>query len=158
MTVTNDQMYALSMLMESERRIGELYSIFAGQFPEQSVFWTKLATEEDAHAVWIRTLLAGLRDGTVEFDAQRFSPEAYQLFLDYLSRIISQATTYNASLFQALTVAKDIESALLEKNFSGIFLAQTPEANKVLRRLHAATEEHLRRVTEMHTRYTPKRG
>ena len=41
-----------------------------------------MATEEDAHAVWIRTLLAGLRDGTVEFDAQRFSPEAYQLFLD----------------------------------------------------------------------------
>jgi hypothetical protein len=156
MAVTLEQMSALSMLMESERRIGDLYTIFAGQFPEQMVFWQKLASEEEAHATWVRTILMQMRDGHIEFDAVHYAPESYQLFLDYMGRIITQATTYQASLFQALTVAKDIEEALLEKNFTAVFVPKTPETTRMLRRMHASTEEHLRRVTEMALKYKPK--
>jgi len=158
MVVTREQMLVFTQIIESETRIGDLYRIYARRLAEHATFWLDLAAEENTHAVWVRTLYTHLKEGTISFNEERFSPEAYQLFLDYLTRLIQQAETERITMLQALSIAKDIEETILEKNFFSIFFTEAVESKRLLSALHSSTEEHLRRVRALYERLRPARN
>lgn len=137
---------AMGLLVDAEEASAALYRVYARCFPDHARFFDGLAHEEDAHALWVMNLLEKMRAGAVRFREERFSPEAYRDFRDYLRRRIHEAEGQCTTLIEALSIAVDLESSFVEKGFLTIFTGDDPHAVTTLQRLSKASEDHLARV------------
>ena len=136
----------LELLADHEAAIGRLYRAYSERFGEHREFWLRLAREEQDHASWIRSLFPLVQEGTLGVVAGRFLPAAIRSSLDYVEQRIADASDGDLALVTAVSVATDLEDAMIEKRFFEVIDADSPELRRVLARLAASTREHLERV------------
>jgi hypothetical protein len=137
---------AIGLLVDAEEASAALYRVYARCFPEHTRFFDGLAHEEDAHALWVRSLLEKMRAGGIRFRPERLSPEAFREFRDYLRRRVHEAEANDQTLIEALSIAVDLESSFVEKGFFSIFSGDDPRMVQTLQRLSTASVDHLERV------------
>ena len=142
---------AIELLAVNEDATAELYSVYAKLFPAARPFWLHLVGEEKLHALWVRQFAARMQRGEVDFQADRFSPSIYQDFLDYLHRRLTEARQQPLSLFEALSIARDLEDTMIEQVFFQVLEGDDPALQQMLRNLHHSTEAHRERVNERWT-------
>jgi hypothetical protein len=139
-TTTTD---ALELLREHERALSRLYRTYAECFAGQSEFWLRLAAEEDEHAEWLGSLRLRLEDGESARLADRFPVAAIEHSLVYVNKLIANAHTSGITLLRALSVALDLEEALLESRYFEVCECDSPELKHMLEKLTQSTHAHL---------------
>ena len=149
MTLAETQLKAIKLLAEHEKAIGQLYKEYARKFPEQKDFWSKIAAEEIKHASWIFKLRSQTEEGSLYFKEGRFKTEAIKTSLEYLKSQITEAQNKKISAKNALSVARNLESGLIEKKFFEVFEPDCREIKQVLLDLAAATREHYNRIEKV---------
>jgi hypothetical protein len=142
-TTTTD---ALELLREHERALGRLYRTYAECFAGQSEFWLRLAAEEDQHAEWLGSLRLRLEDDESGRLLDRFPTGAIEHSLVYVNKLIANAHTSGITPLRALSVALDLEQALLESRYFEVFESDSPELKRTLETLAESTHAHLAAV------------
>ena len=147
-TLTNDTRTIVKMLSDHELALKELYQTYAAKIPSLEDFWLRLAADEQRHSDWLGLLMSkpGVDDSSDPCCWPR--PAAVESSLKYIRAQIVRAKQGEVTLLVALSIAKDLESALLEKEFFRVADSASPEARAVLGRLVLATEKHGRAVVK----------
>ena len=146
MNLKESQIKVIEMLARNEEAVSKLYKAYAEKFPAHKGFWSRLAEEEIGHAGWIRKLHSKVKEGSVYFNEGRFKIEAIQTSLDYLNDWLVKARKEEISLINALSLAWDIENALMERKYFEIFEGDSVELKHVLTDLADSTKNHRDRV------------
>lgn len=146
MNLKESQIKVIEMLARNEEAVSKLYKAYAEKFPNYESFWSRLAEEEIEHACWIRKLHSKIKEGSVYFNEGRFKIEAIQTSLDYLNDWLVKAQKEEISLINALSLAWDIENALMERKYFEIFEGDSVELKHVLTNLADSTKDHRDRV------------
>jgi hypothetical protein len=142
------QMTIVDLMAKNEEAVSALYKVYADKFPERQDFWLSLSEEEVDHANWIRDLTVKANKGELYIDENRFNPEAIGQFLAYLDERLHEANDIDVALKKALSVAYDIENAMIEKQYFTIFTGDSAELKEVLKKLQLATDHHRAMVKE----------
>ncbi len=116
--------------------------------PAMMDLWVKLAVDEQHHAQWLETLAlqAAVADPPVPCSWPRQA--AVESSLEYISRETLRARQPGLTAVAALSIARDLEDALLEKQFFRAAEGVSPNVKAVFGRLIAATEKHRQVVLE----------
>ena len=149
MSHESDPTRVLDLLAQNESAIGQLYQVYARNYPELAAFWEGLAAEETEHAGWIRALGGKVAEGSLYLSEHRFKEEAIRSFLTYLEDELNRARSEKMPLVTALSVALSIEEALIERKYFEVFETDSAELRHLLQNLARASEEHARRVKDL---------
>jgi len=142
----------LEMLIKHELAIKLLYETFAELFSTHQNFWQKLASDEQKHADQLGTLRSETAFNTSLLQESRLKLPAIKSSIDYVERQTAKAREGNVSFLEALSIARDIENALLEKQFAKLGDAVSREVKKILMVLATETEKHRNAIAEaLHT-------
>ena len=134
---------ALRMLVDHEIAISDLYTAYADLFGDYRDYWNLLASEEREHADAITGLLEIVDGGRKVVDTSEFKPVAIKTSIDYLRDQAKRAANTPIALPVALSTALDLEKAMIERKFFGIFDTDSEEARKVLKILEEGTHTHI---------------
>lgn len=132
----------IDLLAENELGLKQLYEFYAKTFPKEAVFWLDIANDEKEHAMALLSLKERVDDIYVYFDEKRFTPEAIQSTKDYIDERIKYVIENKIDLLTALSVARDLENSLIERNYFKVFETDVPEIKNVLKKLEKETLEH----------------
>lgn len=137
----------LELMIRHELAIKQLYEAFAAALPHRSDFWHRLASEEQKHADWLTALQSETLGQRFMLDS-RLKAEAIRLSIAYVEEQTKKAAGSNFSAIEALAVARDIENALLEKQFSKLRDTGSSAVKSAVMSLAAETEKHRRALVE----------
>lgn len=138
----------LDLLIKHELVIEQLYMVFSARFPARRDFWQRLAGEEQRHADCLGTLRSESTSTTDLLYDSRLKLQAIKSSIGYVESQIVGAQEGRFSLVQALSIARDLENALLEKHFSSVHAMVSDEVGSILMDLAADTERHRNEITE----------
>jgi len=147
--VKDKQKIILELMEKQELMLSEVYQIFAKKFPDYCDFWNELSKEEKDHASWIKGLFKFSENGEVLFHEDNVNVYSLDTFIDYLKGIVDKARMNGMSLRNALSTARDLEMALIEKKAFTHFDSVSDRMKTVLNTLEGKTKEHIDRVNEM---------
>ncbi|MBN1458491.1 MAG: hypothetical protein JXA57_03080 [Armatimonadetes bacterium] len=136
----------LDILAEHELALEKLYEVYAEKLPAWSDFWSELAAEESEHEQMIRALKLKVEQGSIVCRPGRFSVEALKNSLDYVRGELARARALPIELGEALSTARDLEDALIERHFFDVFDDDSEEMTKTLQMLAARTSAHRARA------------
>ena len=138
----------VKMLSDHELALQELYQTYAAKIPSLENFWLRLAEDEQRHSEWLGSLMSkpGVDDSSDPCCWPR--PAAVESSLKYIRAQNVRAKQGEITLVAAPSIAKDLENALLEKEFFRVADGTSPEVRAVLGRLVLATERHSRAVVK----------
>jgi hypothetical protein len=134
---------ALQMLIDHEMTIKELYQAYARKFPDHHDYWMLLASEEKAHAEAISKLLESAASTPVGLKLAGFKPVAVTTSLSYMKDLIKKAESSPLPIGDALSSARDLEKAMIERKFFEIFDTPAPLAQQALILLTSGTQKHI---------------
>lgn len=138
----------LTPLRKHELVIAALYDRFGDLSPESKETWKSFADEERLHARWIDVLHAHLNDETISFEQTRMTTQSTTIAIEYIERQITPLEKGPIDLGKDMAMAVDIEKSLLESAFFKVFKLSGPKAETIRSRLMAATEAHIKRLTD----------
>ena len=138
----------LTLLTRHELALKDLYEALASFDEARSAFWAEIARDEAQHAAW----LADLRADAATADWFKVScplkPPAIKLSIGYVEGQAAKVRQRQFDLTHAFTIVKDIENALIERQFSKMEDVAPETIKIVLDRLAIETEKHLRMIVE----------
>jgi rubrerythrin len=146
--LTADTRTIVEMLANHELALKELYQTYAVRVPSLKDLWLRLAQDEQRHSDWLESLVAQAGQVNSLGPCCWPRPAAIESSLKYIQVQILRANQAEVTPLAALSIAKDLENALLEKEFFKIVDGACPEVREVLSRLIAGTEKHWQVVTE----------
>jgi hypothetical protein len=139
----------IEALARHEEAICDLYKAYADKFPEFREFWSQLATEETGHAAWIRKFSDKLSDGSAVLKEGRFRIPAIETSIQYLNGYTQKARKETMDITHALTIALDIENALIDRKFFEVYETDDKELIETLNLLEQETRRHRQTVEDM---------
>ncbi len=138
----------IEMLAEHEETIGRLYAGYAEIFPEHKAFWVTLAFEESDHAKKIRELIEDRKKGHVMYDAEKYDSKAIKASSDYLRQQIDKCRNEYVSLVNALSVALNIEKAIIDGKVFEAFKGRTQRTRELIRELAKSVTDHYQAIQQ----------
>ena len=141
-----EQVRTIGLLAAHEAAMGELYRLYAAKLPDSADLFQSLAAAERDHARSLTGLADEVKQGSVRIDPERFSAEAVLNSLDFIRERIAEANSSGVSLVEALSVALDLEEALIEKRYYEVVETDAAEVKRLLQRLCEETAAHLAQV------------
>lgn len=143
MGIKEKQNEMVELLAKNEEKLSVLYETYAEKFPEYKEFWFDLAKEEVGHAAWIRKLN---NNSALSFNEDRFKSKHVEISLKYLDEKIREAQTQKIDLADVLSVAIELETNLIERDFFSVFDGDPDELKETFQNLKTATQAHAERV------------
>ena len=101
------------------------------------------------HASWIKKLQKRVEDGSEQFFVDRFPLDAVNFSIQHLKRRIDESQTPDLKIIKALSVAVDIEQALIESKYFEVSVDDSDFTKSVLAQLAKSTQEHLQYIRKM---------
>ena len=147
-TLTEDTRTIVEMLANHELALKELYQTYAERVPGCKDLWLRLVQDEQCHSDWLESLVSRLGSANPLGSCGWPRRAAIESSLEYIQVQILRARQAEVTPLAALSIAKDLESALLEKEFFKVADGACPEVREVLGRLIAGTKQHGQMVTE----------
>lgn len=132
----------LTLLIDHESVIGRLYDLLGETFVDDGDFWKGLAEDERRHAQWLGTLRPEPMIEAWLLADKRLKPTAVRSSVEYVESLQEKTRAGQVTLLQALSAARDLENALLEKQFPVASRAVPPKIRSVLDTIAADTERH----------------
>lgn len=146
--MSENEQDVLALMVRHELALKRLYEVFAGTFKKNEQFWRDLAAEEEKHAQWLSKLKTYPNVASWLQRNIKIKPQAIKMSTEYVEEQIEKAGQKSFSGIQALSVVRDIESALLERQFFKLKDTAPKELSKIMDRLAQETERHLKIVTD----------
>ena len=132
----------LGLLIQQEVALGRLYDFFAATPGTGEAPWHFLAYDEERHA----RALVSLRSvpGAVEWlgAASGIRPSSVRSSIEYVDSQKVWAETRGVTAVQAVAVALDLETALIDRQFSQAGVPESFVLRRVLESLASETEKH----------------
>ena len=138
----------LELLIRHELAVKGLYETLADLFPERRGFWQEIAQDEKRHSTRLEVLRAEESFKIWFRFNSRLKPQAIASSISYVESLTARATSRTLSLLEALSISKDIETALLEKQFSKIAESAPGTIRAIVSDLAAETEQHRKLIIE----------
>lgn len=132
----------LNLLMEYERSIHELYSVYAVRLPGHEAFWKKLSEEELLHARSVEVIAKAAERGTIVVNRDAFKIPAVQSALNFLKNEIKEAATAPLSQLSALAIAVSIEQSIIDHKFYALLPQDHPKTKRIFEALHDEAVRH----------------
>ena len=146
--MTRTEPDVLEMLVRHELSLKRLYELFAARFPPQQDLWAGLAGDEQRHADALGTLRSAPAAVAWLTRDSGLKPQAIKSSIGYVESQTAKAQGSALTLLQALAIARDLESALIEKQFSKLSGSAPPEARAVVTVLATETAGHHKRIVD----------
>jgi rubrerythrin len=146
--VGQDDPDVLGLMIEHETAIGQLYEAFATVFAERQNLWQTLSREERGHAGRLGKLRS---EPTVDDWLSHHTglrPQAIRSSIGYIDSQRLRAQEGRLNLVQALSVAEDLEAALIENQFARVSDSVSTGIRTVLTDIAAETERHRQMLIE----------
>ncbi|MBA4387893.1 MAG: hypothetical protein C0404_07920 [Verrucomicrobia bacterium] len=134
------------LLAEHEGAMSDFYGVCATLLRDAEQFWRTLAEEELGHQEIVTTLHEKLHQGALKFKRPRFAASAILDSLDVIAQRKKQMQTHGISMREALRLAVDFETGMLETGFFNIADGDAPETMEVLLQQAAYTGNHIKRL------------
>jgi hypothetical protein len=147
-------MQSIELLIENEELVSKLYTIYAKKFPEEKEFWLKKAAEEDVHAELLKGVRPIMQETPSFFQKDRFSMEAIELSVAFVKDLIQKSE--NSSLINALSMARDIEHSLIERNFFKVMPRDSILLKNAFIKIEQDTKKHREEIQELWLKYAIK--
>jgi len=144
----DDEPDVLEMLARHELALKQLYDLFAAQFAHRQDFWQGLARDEQRHADALGTLRSDPAAIAWLAKDSGLKPQAIKSSIGYVESQIARARGGTLNPLQALAIARDLESALIEKQFSRLSGSAPAEIRKVVTVLATETERHHKGIVD----------
>lgn len=145
--MTDGEVNSLEMMIRHEEAIGQLYDLFSGLAPDHRDFWKKMAEDERRHADCFRDLSSKESIRMWFQTNSAFKRLAIQGSLDYIEAQKGRTLQGAIGLLEALSIARDLEDALIEKQFVGLNLGGPDEVKRVVRELVSETHRHRKAIS-----------
>jgi rubrerythrin len=139
------QIKILMLAHDVEKTLSEIYTLFAGHFPEHRDLWDVLIREEHEHADAVRKLYQLTYEDKSTFDEGKIKVEGIQSIIDYLEGIREAARQGKFAATRALAIACDIERSLIERDFYSHFTV-SPQYSDILQILVNGAKTHAKLV------------
>lgn len=146
--MTEEKPDILEMLIRHELAIKQLYEMFAGRFPNHQGFWQHIAKDEQRHSHWLKTLRSEESLKNWFLSESRLKPQAIKASISFVEMQITRAQKGKFSLMEAFSVSRDLENALLEKQFLKMSASAPESIRAILKKLVAETEQHLQAIAK----------
>jgi hypothetical protein len=146
MVEKSETLHAIELLKAIEVTVATIYDGFANKFPVHKDYWTQLADEERIHAQWIENLFEEAASGSINMKKGRFNTNAIQLFLTYAEDILDQIHKEAISLTQAVDMAIDLETSLLERKFYDVFDGDSDILQQTFLKMTDQTSDHIIKI------------
>jgi len=143
-----DEADLLEMLKNHELAIGRLYETFSTKFIKHQELWQGLMKDEQKHALWIEKLRSYPVISSWLMDNIHVKLQAFKSSIGYVESLIKKAQEGNLNPVQALSIARDLENALIEKQFSRLNNSSSEKINSIMATLSAETEKHRNKIIE----------
>ncbi|MDD4240768.1 MAG: hypothetical protein PHG54_04995 [Smithellaceae bacterium] len=132
----------LDLLEQLESEMGALYKLFADKFPKYRDLWITMAAQEAQHAAWVAQLHALARDGKVYFDEKLTRTYTVSKVLDIIKEAQSKTRENKITLINALSISRDLEQSILEREFYNYFSGKDAATGSLIRKFKIETIEH----------------
>ena len=142
----NNSMKILEKLERIEETISEIYRAFAEMFPDYRGFWSLMAEEERVHAGWVRKLGTKVNEGSLFVNSHRFPDETLRFFLKSLGETLERIRGKRISMTQAVELAMDLETSLIEKRLYEAFEGDPILLKGVFMEMREQIKSHFRRL------------
>jgi len=143
-----DELGILELLIRHELAIKLLYETYATTFTDWQTFWQRLAEDERKHADALGMLRTESNIDKLLIHEGKIKPQAIKLAINYIEGQTERARKDNITMLQALSIAKDLESALLEKQFSRLSDFTSKDMKVIVMNLADETERHRDAIVE----------
>ena len=148
--MTEDEMDVSRLLIRHELGLKKLYEVFANMFQNHKDFWLAIAADEQKHADWLSELFSNATIFNWFRSESQLKPQALKASLAHIEHQIAGAEEGAFNLLHALSIARDFESALLERQFPQLTESAPKEIKPVLMNIINDTRRHLNMVLERH--------
>ncbi|MEE9911231.1 MAG: hypothetical protein K4571_05860 [Deltaproteobacteria bacterium] len=138
----------LKLLEQLEISMSNLYKLFVEKYPQYKELWIYMSQQEMEHAGAVKKLTLMAQDGKLFFDEKLTRTYTVKKVLDTVKETYAQAESNQLSLIGALSVSRDFEQSILEKEFYNYFSGNDPDVRILLHRLKQETMEHQSRVKD----------
>lgn len=138
----------IDKLIAHERMLQDLYVCCAEAYKMKGSFFTRLANQEKAHARALENLKDGVLSGEVVLDRGKLKLAAIETSTKYVGGVVSRVMSGELSYKRALSLAADIEKALIEAKVFVVFETNIVSYKRLIAMLKEDTDEHLKSVLE----------
>jgi len=149
MTTSDKSRAILLLLVKLEEEVGSLYQLCAEQYPEHTSFWTTLAGEEARHAELLRSLLPAIESGRLAIPERNIKLDSLQFFYEYLHQQKNYVAQHHQPYHDAVSIAVDVESRIVEREYFGYFEGEAPEVEPIIAELRAESRDHLAHLEKL---------
>ncbi len=139
----------VSLLLQYEESLANLYADCANHFPEAKSFFDELSSEEMNHARTMRELLEKVDGKTVFLDASQYKVRPLEISTEYVQDVNRRINAGEVSLLPALSAAYHIEVSVIESDSYRIFAGDSAYLNNYLDRLREESKDHRDRISRM---------
>jgi len=122
--------------------------VYAEVFPEIGGFWTEMALDEVQHANWIDKCCAKVENNQEFFVVERFRIQPLEFSIKSVKEQAVAAREPGFSLLNALSIALQLEKALLENKYFEVFDGDSEGVKNTLNQLVESTKVHYQKVYE----------
>lgn len=136
----------IELFIKQELLIASLYDKFSTSFLAQKEFWEGMAGEEREHAGWIKHFHSNVVTDKIHFSEGKVRTYTLQSSIDYINGILIEFSTRHFNSSKAVSIALDIEKALLEKNVFKCFNGDSDEVKRILEVLITEQERHYQKI------------
>lgn len=137
------QMGIIDRLADCEKAISRLYARYAIFIPGMMNFWQELSTQEEAHALLIRSMHTQLEQGAIFQNIGRFDSGKTDTFFHKINEARKYAEESPPTPREAIETAIGIESSILDAHFYDIVKSDDAVYRIIAHRLSGDTRTHV---------------
>ena len=142
MDLSDFQISKIELVAEFEAAVMELYWMYSEKFPEHEVFWIAMADHERQNTEWVRSTIEKIKNGSIEYNRDRFNIEAIRTTLNFIKAHMQTAKSQPVTLQAALGNAAGIEDSLAKKRFYEIIKDDNPEGRLIYQKFILENQRH----------------
>jgi|WetSurMetagenome_2_1015567.scaffolds.fasta_scaffold00105_5 hypothetical protein len=138
----------MHMFIRHERNIMRLYEVFAECFPAKQDLWRGMAADKQQHIKMLDEISAECALDQWLLQENRLTPQGMKFAEKYIENQAEKAKNGKLSPSQSFAIARDIENALVEKQFSRIGDLTAENLMATLINISGDTQRHLKTIIQ----------
>lgn len=143
-----DEADLMNLLVEHELALARLYEACGDVFRDQRALWQGLAAEERGHADTLQHLRSDPDVARWLLHDSGLKPPAVRSSITYTDAQLQRVQEGGVGALRALSIAKDLEDALVEKRFARLDPGACTRSAPVLEAFLADIERHRSALAE----------
>lgn len=154
---SNEKYELIELLALHEEALADVYQAAENKFKNKEI-WKYLVSEEKKHAMWIRSILGNVIDGSVKFEKGQITAK---LYTDSIAKLSEEKTAIRSNLrtlSEVFDFAVAIENDIIEKNFLEIFKSKHKGIQGTINSLKSDTESHKELLNKAFNRFKEQKA